>query len=118
MLAHRWRYVCLAAAVGALLVGGSLHGLAVEAESFRLLSVADTGKLILVSEIPAKTKYILDATSAKITVNGKPAEFSDLKAYSIVQVKMELKKFTKEGIEIDGTAKEIRITVPEAPPQP
>lgn len=83
------------------------------ADKYRLLSVADTPKLILISQIPSKTKYVLDATSAKITVNGKPAEFKDLKSYVIVQVKMELKKFTKDGIEIDGTASEINITVPQ-----
>ncbi len=101
-----------------LLLFCATAALAVEADSYRLLSVADTGKLILVSQIPAKTKYVLDATSAKITVNGKPAEFSDLKSYAVIQVKMELKKFSKEGIDIDGTAKEIRITVPEDPKQP
>ncbi len=83
------------------------------ADKDRLLSVADSPKLILISQIPSKTKYVLDATAAKITVNGKPAEFKDLKAYVIVQVKMALKKFTKDGIEVDGTASEIRITVPQ-----
>jgi hypothetical protein len=86
---------------------------AVEAGMYRLLSVADSGKLILISQIPNKTKYVLDATSAKITVNGKPAEFTDLKSYVVIQVKFDLHKFSKEGIEIDGTATEIRITVPE-----
>ncbi|HYK91087.1 MAG TPA: hypothetical protein VE398_20105 [Acidobacteriota bacterium] len=86
---------------------------AVEADKYRLLSVADSPKLILISQIPTKTKYVLDATSAKITVNGKPAEFKDLKQYVIVTVKMELRKFSKDGIEIDGTASEIRITTPQ-----
>ncbi len=97
-----------------LLMLCSIHASAVvEAETYRLLSVADTPKLILISQISSKTRYILDATSAKITVNGKPAEFKDLKSYVIIQVKMELHKFSKDGIEIDGTATEIRIKVPE-----
>ncbi len=91
---------------------------AVETDQYRLLSVAESGRLILISQIPSKTKYVLDATSAKITVNGKPAEFKDLKSYSIVQVKMDLHKFSKEGIEIDGTASEIKVTVPEDIKQP
>jgi hypothetical protein len=91
---------------------------AVEAGMYRLLSAADSAKLILVSQIPNKTKYVLDATSAKITVNGKPAEFRDLKSYVVIQVKMELHKFSKDGIEVDGTATEIRITVPEESKQP
>ena len=90
---------------------------AIETDMYRLLSVADSPKLILISQIPNKTKYVLDATAAKITVNGKPAEFKDLKTYVIVQVKMELRKFTKDGIDVDGTAKEIRITVPEGQKQ-
>ena len=103
--------------VGILLLS-AVVAYAVEAETYRLLSVADSGKLILISQIPSKTKYVLDATSAKITVNGKPAEFSDLKSYAVIQVKMELKKFSKEGIDVDGTATEIRITVPEGSRQP
>jgi len=91
---------------------------AVETGMYRLLSVTDSGKLILVSQIPSKTKYVLDATSAKITVNGKPAEFKDLKSYVVIQVKFDLRKFNKDGIEIDGTATEIRITVPEDSKQP
>jgi len=58
---------------------------------------------------------MLDATTAKITVNGKPAEFSDLEQYSIIQVKFELRKAKKEGIDIDGIATEISITPPPMP---
>jgi hypothetical protein len=88
---------------------------ALESGTFRLLSVADSGKLILVSKIPNKTKYMLDATTAKITLNGKPAEFTDLKMFSVIQVKMELRKSSKEGIDIDGLASEIKITAPQSP---
>ncbi len=86
---------------------------AVESGMFRLLSVSDTEKLILVSQIPSKTKYLLDAASAKIVVNGKPAEIQDLDSYSIIQVKIDLRKSSKNGIEIDGTAREIHITTPD-----
>ena len=81
----------------------------------RLLSVSETEKLILVSQIPSKTKYLLDAASAKITVNGKPAEYKSLKAYSIVQVKMDLRKANKDGINLDGSAIEIKISTDEKP---
>ena len=84
--------------------------IAVEANLFRLLSVSESEKLILVSQIPSKTKYLLDAASAKITLNGKPAEFKVLKAFSNIQMKMELKKTSKIGIELDGVAIEIRIS--------
>jgi len=82
---------------------------AVESGMYRLLSISGTEKLILVSQIPGKAKYLLDAASAKITVDGKAAEFSELKVFSILQVKMELKKSVKSGIPIDGAATEIRI---------
>ena len=77
---------------------------------YRLLSISDSEKLILVSQIPGKAKYLLDAASAKITVDGKPAEFKELKAFSILLVKLELRKSTKNGIQIDGGATEIRIS--------
>jgi hypothetical protein len=89
--------------------------LAVETGMYRLLSVSVSEKLILVSQIPSKTKYLLDAASAKITVNGKAAEFKELKVFSIIQVKTDLRKSNKYGIAIDGSATEIRISSPEKP---
>ncbi len=89
--------------------------LAVESDMYRLLSVSDSEKLILVSQIPSKTKYLLDAASAKITVNGKAAEFKELRAFSVIQVKVDLRKSSKNGIGLDGSATEIRISSPERP---
>ncbi len=88
---------------------------AVEAGKFRLLSVSGTSKLILISQIPDKTKFVLDAATAKITVDGKPAEFSSLAQYSVINVKFDLKKTAKMGIDIDGAVTEIRISTPENP---
>jgi hypothetical protein len=88
------------------------YSLAVESGMCRLLSVSESEKLILISQIPNKTKFLLDAASAKITVNGKPAEFRDLVVFSIIQVKMELRKFNRKGIDIDGVATEIQISIP------
>jgi hypothetical protein len=82
---------------------------------YRLLSVSDSEKLILVSQIPSKTKYLLDAASAKITVNGKAAEFKELRTFSVIQVKVDLRKSSKNGIGLDGSATEIRISSPERP---
>jgi len=82
---------------------------------YRLLSVSDSEKLILVSQIPSKTKYLLDAASAKITVNGKAAEFKELRAFSVIQVIVDLRKSSKNGIGLDGSATEIRISSPERP---
>ena len=97
-----------------LFLGGCFVILAVESGMYRLLSVSDTEKLILVSQIPSKTKYLLDASSAKITLNGKPAEFKELKSFSIIQVKIELnKKLSKNGIGLDGSASEIKISSTE-----
>jgi len=101
--------ICLALCV----LGIVAYTLAVESGMCRLLAVSESEKLILISQIPNKTKFLLDAASAKITVDGKPAEFSDLQTFSIVQVKMELRKFKRKGIEIDGVANEIRISNPE-----
>jgi len=87
--------------------------MAAQLDTFRLLSVSESEKLILLSQIPGKSKFLLDAASAKITLNGKPAEFKALKAFSVIQVKANLRKTTKLGIEIDGTATEIRISTDE-----
>jgi hypothetical protein len=87
---------------------------AVESGNCRLLSISESEKLILVSQIPSKNKYLLDASSAKITVNGKPAEFKELQVFSIVQVKMDLRKSSRKGVSINGSATEIRISNPDA----
>jgi len=88
---------------------------ALESGQFRLLSVAETQKWILVSQAPGKPRYILDASTAKITVDNKPAEIKDLGRFSVINVKFELKKAYKDGINLDGTATEIRVLTPEQP---
>jgi len=102
-----------AAGVAFCLLLCSSLGLAVETGMYRLLSISTSEKLILVSQIPGKTKYLLDTASAKITIDGKAAEFSELKAFSVIQLKMELNKIKRNGIDIDGAATEIRVTTPE-----
>ncbi len=100
--------------ISAAIILLALCGVSYSMEStFRLLSVSESEKLILVSQIPGKTKYLLDASSAKITVNGKPAEYKSLKAYSVLQVKMDLRKTNKDGIELVGIAIEIKISTEE-----
>ncbi len=102
-------WICMASC----LFGFLTLSLAVEPGMFRLLSISRSEKLILVSQIPDKTKYILDAASAKITLDGKPVEFKELKAFSVIQVKLELRKTSRNGIDIDGSATEIRISAEE-----
>jgi hypothetical protein len=91
------------------LIGTGSSALAVETGMYRLLSVSGSEKLILVSQIPSKQKYLLDISSAKITVDGKPTELKELNKYSTIQVKIELRKSTKNGIDLDGSAKEIKV---------
>ncbi len=88
---------------------------ALESGQYRLLSLASANKTILVSQNPGKPKYILDASTAKITVDAKPAEFKELSRYSVVNIKFELKKTSKDGIDLDGTVSEIRVLTPEQP---
>jgi hypothetical protein len=88
---------------------------ALESGQYRLMSVTEVSKMILISQNPAKPRYLLDASTAKITVDGQPAEFKELSRYSIVNVKWELKKSTKDGIDLDGVASEIRVLTPEQP---
>ena len=88
---------------------------ALEAGQFRLLGGAGSSKMIIISQSPGKPRYILDASTAKITVDSKPAEFKEIFNYSIINVKFELKKSSRDGINIDGSASEIRILTPEQP---
>jgi uncharacterized radical SAM superfamily protein len=101
--------ICIALCI----IGLSGIALAVESGNCRLLSMSESEKLILVSLIPSKTKYLLDASGAKITINGKPAEFIELKQFSIIQVKMDLHKSNRNGVLINGRATEIRILPPQ-----
>jgi hypothetical protein len=84
-----------------------------ELGTYRLLSISESEKLILVSEIPGKAKFLLDASSAKITLDGNPAEYKSLKTFSLIQLKMERRKLMKIGIALDGVAIEIRINSSE-----
>ena len=101
--------VCLAAIIAATML------FALESGQYRLLAPVESSKLILISQSLGKPRYILDASTAKITIDGRPAEFKELSRYSIVNVKWELKKSTKDGIVLDGKASEIRILTPEQP---
>jgi hypothetical protein len=102
-----WAVVCLAVTISAT------TALPVEPDQYRLLSISRSTKMILISQLPSKTKYLLDATTAKITVDGKPAEFDSLQAYTIVRVKFDARKGSKDGIDIDGVAREIQVSTPE-----
>jgi hypothetical protein len=104
-----WIGLCIALLVPMVLM-------ALESGQFRLLSSTDVNKMILISQSPEKkVKYLLDATTAKITVDGKATEFKELAHYSVVNVRFELKKLSKDGISLDGVATEIRILTPEQP---
>jgi hypothetical protein len=99
--------------IGLCIIGFVASVWGVEIGMYRLLSISGSEKLILVSQIPGKHKYLLDVSSAKITVNGKPAEFKELDVFSIMQVKFELKKLIRNGVELDGSAKEIKVNPAE-----
>jgi len=88
---------------------------AVESGMYRLLSVSKSEKLIVVSKIPAKTRYILDVAAAKITIDDKASELEELKSYSLIQIKLDPQKIKRKGIDIDGKAIEIRVSSIETP---
>ena len=85
---------------------------ALESGSYRLLSVSETEKLVLVSRIPDQKKFLLDAVDVKVTINEKPAEFKDLILFTIVQVQMELRKAKRKNIDLDGRVSEIATSSP------
>ena len=99
----------------ALITGSFMVCPAVESGMCRLLSVSESEKLILISTIPDKKKYILDVAAAKITIDGKPAEFEELMSFSVIQVKWEESDEKRNGVRLDGTAIEIEIDPPQKP---
>ena len=98
-----------------LITGSILICSAVESGMCRLLSVSESEKLILISTIPDKTKFLLDVAAAKITINGEPAEFEKLTSFSLIQVKWEKSKDKRNGVRLDGIAIEIEIDPPRKP---
>ncbi len=102
--------LCLAAICGLCL--------AVESDVYRLLSVSVSAKMILITQTATKTKYLLDATSAKLTLDDKPTELKNLIDYSVIHVKFQPGKSERDGISLDGIATEIRILTPENPVRP
>jgi hypothetical protein len=99
-----------------LMITGSVSVcMAVESGMYRLLSVSESEKLILVSRTPDKTKYILDVASAKITVDGKPAELEELKSFSVIQVKWNKSNDSRNGVRLEGVAIEIEVESPKRP---
>lgn len=100
--------------VGLLVLEALSVSLAVESGMFRLLSISESEKLVLVSSIPDKSKYLLDVASAKITVDGKPAEIEELKAFTVIQVQWNQSNEKRNGIRIDGMAVEIEVETPES----
>ena len=85
---------------------------ALEAGSYRLLSVSETEKLVLVSRIPDQKKFLLDAADVKITINDNPGELKDLILFTIVQVQIDTGKKKRKGVNLDGSAREINVSDP------
>ena len=100
-----------------LITGSILTCSAVESGMCRLLSVSESEKLILISTVPDKTRYLLDVAAAKITIAGEPAEFDQLTSYSLIQVKWKKSKDKRNGVRLDGIALEIEIDPPRKPLQ-
>ena len=88
---------------------------ALEAGSYRLLSVSETEKLVLVSRIPDQKKFLLDAADVKITINDNPAELKDLVLFTIVQVQMDTVRKKRKGVNLEGSARVINVSDPTQP---
>jgi len=98
--------------MGFMLLGNVAYCMAVETGMFRLLSLSESEKLILVSRTPDKSKFLLDVAASKITVDGKPAEINELKSFTVIQVKWEESDNKRNGIRLDGIAIEIEVESP------
>jgi hypothetical protein len=98
-----------------LILGAVPSSMAIESGMYRLLSISESEKLILVSRTPDKTKFLLDVAAAKITVDGKPAELDELSSFSVIHVKWNESDNKRNGVRIDGIAVEIKVESPKKP---
>ena len=108
MKAVRFILLCL------LVLGAFVSIKAEEKEQFRLLSISESEKLILVSKISDKSKFLFDVAAAKITVDGKPAEIDALTSFTAIEVKWKKSNSKRNGIRLDGIALEIEVSNPES----
>lgn len=84
------------------------HNWLPEDNTYRILAVAQ--KHVLVSRISDKVKYIFDASSARVTWDGKPLELKDLHSFPTAQIIVRWGKQGWQGIDIDGIATEINVS--------
>lgn len=98
-----------------LMLGSVTVCQAIETGMFRLLSISESEKLILVSRIPDKKKLLMDVKAAKITVDGEPAEIEELQSFTSIQVQWKESDEKRNGVRLDGTVLEIEVTTPESP---
>ncbi|MEJ2111172.1 MAG: hypothetical protein P8Z37_14920 [Acidobacteriota bacterium] len=91
------------------------HSIALETGKFRLLSISESEKLILVSKIEDKSKYLLDVAAAKITIGENPAELDKLQAFTVIHVNWKKSDDKRNGVKLDGIALEIEVELPEDP---
>ena len=106
MKVFRYLILCL------LIIGSASVGMAVESGIYRLLSISESEKLILVSRNPDKKKFLLDIASAKITLNEKPVELEELSSFSVIRIKWKKSNDKRNGIPLDGVVTEIEIQSP------
>jgi hypothetical protein len=93
-------------------MGNIAYCVAEDTVAFRLLSISESEKLILVSRISDKTKFLLDVAAAKIVVDGKPAEIGELKSFTLIKLKWKEREEKRNGVSIDGTVSEIEVSSP------
>ena len=80
-------------------------------KEYRILSVSESSKLVLISDLTTKTRYLLDATNAKIILDGKEIELVKLQDYSTARVSFSSAKKTVGGVKLDGVASRFEIKI-------
>lgn len=98
-----------------LIMGNIIYCIAEESVPFRLLSISESEKLILVSRTSDKSKFLLDVAAAKISVDGKAAEIGELKSFTLITLNWKEGKDKRNGVTIDGSVSEIEVTSPSSP---
>lgn len=78
-------------------------------KEYRILSVSDSAKLVLISDLKNKTRFLLDASQAKVIIDGKESDLKSLQNYSSALVLFVRKTKAHEGVTLDGSASRIEV---------
>ncbi len=78
-------------------------------KKYRILSVSTSTNLVLISDLETKTRLMLDAAQAKVTIDGKASDLKELQRYTLAVFRIQRGVSQMHGIDLDGKIVEIQV---------